>query len=116
MSEEKYISLAEVRELLAKESEERGERGIEFNPVQNSALMHAQTISKLDPEQAEEIASKVSQLEFFQSKAVPEYVAYKVADILPKYPVDVRAIFYKERISLEDSDVKNIIDIVVEYH
>ncbi|MGN1044882.1 MAG: RNA polymerase [Candidatus Methanomethylophilaceae archaeon] len=115
MSEEKYISLAEVRDLLAKESEERGECGIEFNPVQNSALMHAQTIARLDTEQAEELASKVAQLEFFQSKAVPEYVAYRVADILPKYPVDVRAIFSKERINLEDSDIKNIIDIVAEY-
>ena len=71
MSEEKYISLAEVRELLAKESEERGERGIEFNPVQNSALMHAQTISKLDPEQAEEIMRVINEVPSSSSSPRP---------------------------------------------
>ena len=33
MSEEKYISLAEIKDLLTAESEKRGENGIEFNPV-----------------------------------------------------------------------------------
>ena len=115
MSEEKYISLAEIKDLLTAESEKRGENGIEFNPVQKAALMHAQALVVLDADQTEEIISEVIQLDFFQSKSVPEYVAYRVADCLPKYPEEVRAIFSKERIPLENEDISSIIDIVAKY-
>ena len=76
---EKYISLAEVRELLTKENEKRE---VEFNAVQKSAMAHAQTISKISPEQAQEIVDEVLQVGDF----VTEAVAFKIADILPKYP------------------------------
>ena len=115
MSEEKYISLAEIKDLLTAESEKRGENGIEFHPVQKAALMHAQALVVLDADQTEELISEVVQLEFFQSKSVPEYVAYRVADCLPKYPEEVRAIFSKERIPLENEDINAILDIVAKY-
>ena len=115
MSEEKYISLAEIKDLLTAESEKRAENGIEFNAVQKSALMHAQTLAVLDADQTEELVSEVIQLDFFQSKSVPEYVAYRVADCLPKYPEEVRAIFSKERIPRENEDISSIIDIVAKY-
>ena len=44
-----------------------------------------------------------------------EVTSYKIADILPKYPEDVRAIFSKERINLESDDIQKILDIVAEY-
>ena len=115
MSEERYISLAEIKDLLTAESEKRGENGLEFNPVQKAALMHAQALVVLDADQTEEIISEVIQLDFFQSKSVPEYVAYRVADSLPKYPEEVRAIFSKERIPLENEDIDAIIEIVAKY-
>ncbi len=105
---EKYISLAEVRELLTEENEKRE---VEFNAVQKSAMAHAQTISKISPEQAQEIVDEVLQVGGF----VTEAVAFKIADILPKYPEDVRAIFAKERVTLEADDTNKILDIVAKY-
>ena len=39
----------------------------------------------------------------------------KIADILPKYPEDVRAIFSKERITLSNDQINQIIEIVGKY-
>ena len=106
MSEE-YISLAEVRDLLTEEMEKREE---EFNPVQKAALSHAQTIYKLSAEDSKSIREELMQIEF-----VTEPVAYKIADILPKYPEEVRAIFSKERVNLEEGDVNKILEIVAKH-
>ena len=56
------------------------------------------------------IIEEVSQLE-----EVSDAVAVKIADILPKYPEDVRAIFSKERIVLDNDKINEIIDIVAKY-
>lgn len=105
---EKYISLAEVRDLL---TEENDKREVEFNAVQKSAMVHAQTIAKISPEQAQEIVDEVLQLGDF----ITEAIAFKIADLLPKYPEDVRVIFAKERITLEADVTNKITDIVAKY-
>ena len=43
---------------------------------------------------------------------VSDSVALKIADLLPRYPEDVRAIFSKERVTLEPQQIQQIIDIV----
>ena len=103
---EQYVTLAEVKELLENEYDKRGD----LSTIQKAAMTHAQTIAKVTKEQAKEIVEKVQELEF-----VTEPTSYKIADILPKYPEDVRAIFSKERINLESDDIQKILDIVAEY-
>ncbi len=105
---EKYITLAEVRDLLTEEYEKR--EG-EFNAVQKAAMSHSQTIAKITAEEAEALVEEVSQLEF-----VTDAIAYKIADLLPVYSEDVHAIFQKERgINLSPEDIDSIIDIVSKY-
>ena len=115
---ERYVSLAEVRDLLTETSEARGGFGNPDEPdvhtqaeaIQKAALLHAQATAKLTKEQADEVIAKVRELDF-----VTETTSYKIADILPKYPEDVRAIFAKERITLEADDIQKILDICSEY-
>ena len=117
---ERYITLAEVNDLLteenAKRNEELGEDFEEdaFNPVQKSALMHAQTlvnnVHKISAEDAQAIVDEVSQID-----CVTDVAAYRIADLLPKYPVEVNAILSKERVNPSPEDIDKIIEIVAKY-
>lgn len=102
---ERYVSLAEVRDLLAAESERR-----ELLTSQKAALDHAQTVSTIPLDSAQKIIEEVSQIE-----DVTDAIAVKIADMLPQYPEDVRAIFQKERINLDPEKVDAIIAIVEKY-
>ena len=113
---ERYVTIAEVRELLEEVSESRkGTAGLlEDEDVllasQKAALDHAQKVSTISLEDANKIIEEVSQIE-----DVTDAIAVKIADILPKYPEDVRAIFSKERINLSSDKINQIIEIVGKY-
>ncbi|MBQ8179296.1 MAG: hypothetical protein IJ026_02470 [Candidatus Methanomethylophilaceae archaeon] len=102
---EQYVTLAEVRDLLAAEGEKR-----ELLTSQKAALDHAQTVSYLTLESTKDLVAEVSELE-----DVSDAVAVKIADLLPKHPEDVRAIFSKERITLDSDKINQIIEIVAKY-
>lgn len=102
---EQYVTLAEVRDLLAAEGEKR-----ELLTSQKAALDHAQTVCTISLESAKALIEEVSQLE-----EVSDAIAVKIADLLPQYPEDVRAIFSKERIVLDNAKIDEIIDIVAKY-
>lgn len=113
---ERYVTLAEVRDLLEEVAESRkGTAGVlEDEDVllasQKAALDHAQKVSNISLEDANKIIEEVSQIE-----EVTDVIAVKIADILPKYPEDVRAIFSKERINLSSDKINQIIEIVGKY-
>ena len=105
MEEVKYISLAEVKNLLEKEQKKR-----ELTYEQNLALDHAKHFTQLGVTKAKKMASELLKIE-----RISEPLAYKIVDILPMHPDEVRAIFAKERFTLEDSEIKKIIKIVEKY-
>ena len=102
---ERYVTLAEIKKLLLEESDKR-----ELLTSQKAALDHAQAVSYLSVEDTQSIVEEVSKLD-----KVTDRIAIKIADILPKYPNDVRAIFYKERFELTADDIQEILDIVAKY-
>ncbi|TQS79267.1 MAG: hypothetical protein A3205_00250 [Methanomassiliicoccales archaeon Mx-03] len=102
---EQYVTLAQVRELLEAEAEIRGYDNLLQS--QKAALDHAQTVCSISLEQANAIIDEVKQIDI-----VSDAVALKIADLLPRYPEDVRAIFSKERVTLEPQQIQQIIDIV----
>ena len=102
---ERYVTLAEIKRLLLEESDKR-----ELLTSQKAALDHAQAVSYLSVEDTQSIIEEVSKLD-----KVTDRIAIKIADILPKYPNDVRAIFYKERVELTADDIQEILDIVAKY-
>ena len=102
---EQYVTLAEVRELHEAEAENRGYDNLLQS--QKAALDHAQTVCSISLDQANAIIDEVKQIDI-----VTDAVALKIADLLPRYPEDVRAIFSKERVTLEPAQIQQIIDIV----
>ncbi len=102
---ERYVPLAEVRDLLAAAAEER-----ELLASQNAALTHAQAVCTISLDDAQKLIEEVSKLD-----DVTDAIAVKIADLLPQYPEDVRAIFQKERINLEKDQIDQIISIVEKY-
>ena len=102
---EQYVTLAQVRELLEAEAEIRGYDNLLQS--QKAALDHAQTVCSISLEQANAIIDEVKQIDI-----VSDAVALKIADLFPRYPEDVRAIFSKERVTLEPQQIQQIIDIV----
>ncbi len=102
---EQYVTVAEVRDLLMAEAEKRGSESLLAS--QKHALEHAQTVCSISLEQAQAIIDEVGQID-----VVSDSVAYKIADILPRHPEDVRAIFSKERVTLEQGTIEQIIAIV----
>jgi len=103
----KPVSLAEVKNILKKISKERKELLYE----QRIALEHAQKFAKLPVKKTEEMIKELQKLDFLQEKH-----AYKIADLLPKTADDVKTIFAKERITLGEDEIKNVLDIVGKYY
>ena len=107
MAEGKYVSVAEVKEMLTAENEKRGE----LIPSLKAAMNTAVDTCPLSKEQADEIIADLSLTE--DSRAM---IPVKIADTLPKYPVEVRAIFAKERgVTLSPDMIQQILDTVAEY-
>ncbi len=119
---EKYITLAEVKDILAEEQEKRlaeaGPQDSEVLPVEvfdqstKAAMEHAQKTARITAEQAVELKEAALGIKCVNNS---ESIACKIADILPEFPVDVRAIFSKERITLSDDDINEVLDLVSKY-
>lgn len=102
---QRHLSLAEVKNLLEKEQKKR-----ELTYEQKLALEHAKHFSKIGIAKGKEMAKELMKME-----RITEPFAYKIVDILPMYPEEVRAIFAKERYTLEEEEIKKILKIVEKY-
>ncbi len=106
MAEERLVTLAEVKEMLEHESKER----IELVNEQKVALDHASKFAKLPPKEAQKLLADLKELEF-----ISEPVAYRIVDICPQYPEEVRALFAKERLILDKKQIDQVIAAVKKY-
>jgi DNA-directed RNA polymerase subunit F len=102
---ERYVSLAEVNSLLAAE---KGKR--ELLALQNASAEHAKVMSRLPAEDAAKLIEELKSI-----PPVSDFTAVKIADVLPKFPVDLRAIFSKERVNLEPEAIEKILATVAKY-
>ncbi len=102
----RYLTLAEVKDILIKENEKREE----LSPLQKAALGHAEEFVVLSLDDTLKLVDELMALDF-----VDERHAVKIADILPTSPDQVRAIYAKEKIVLPPEQIKEILDIVAKY-
>jgi len=102
-----YVSLAEVKTILKKIEKDREEMTYE----QRNALDHANRFTKLSMTKTKELIKKLEKFDF-----VDEKQAIKIADLLPFDEDDVRAIYAKERSSLKEGEIKQILEVVGEYY
>ena len=106
-NEARPVSLSEVKNILRKLEKDRKE----LNYEQKIALEHANMFAKLPVKKTEEMIKELLKIEFIQG-----IHAYKIADILPKNEDDVKTIFAKERVTLDEKKIKNILEIVRKHY
>jgi DNA-directed RNA polymerase subunit F len=105
-NEQKPVSLSEVKSILKKIEKERKELSYE----QKIALEHSQKFARLPIKKTNDLIKELSEQGFLQESHV-----YKIVDLLPSKDDDVKTIFAKERITLNDSQIKKILEIVKKY-
>ncbi len=105
--QQRYVSLAEVKNILKKIEKERPELTYE----QRISLDHANKFAHLPLKKIQDLIKELQTLEFIEEKH-----AYKLADILPTQVDDVKAVFAKERFTLGEGEIKKIIEIVNKYY
>lgn len=103
--EERYVSLAEVRNLLEAEANRTA-----LSYDKRLALEHAKSFTYLEAEDAAQLVAELMKMEKIYAPR-----AYKIAEILPKDADEVRAIFAKDRFHLTDEEIRQILEIVASY-
>lgn len=105
MSEERYVSLAEVKEMMQEEAASR-----ELTQEQKLALDQSSKMARTDAETAKKLMKELSSIDF-----IAEGVAVKIADLMPTHADDIRVLFAKERIVLDKKQIEQIIKLVEKY-
>ncbi len=83
----------------------------ELNRIQRENLEFLRKNLKIkDKESFEELKKELSEVDSLKEKHV-----LKLLELLPTHEKEVKTILSKERIKLEDTEVKNIIDICQSY-
>jgi len=98
---DRLLSLADVRNLLTKVKKDR-----ELTYEQKATLEHAKRFARLPVKQTHRLVAKL------ERNGIAERVAYRIADLMPQHPDDVRAIYAKERTTLEPEQIDEIIKTV----
>jgi DNA-directed RNA polymerase subunit F len=106
---EELLTLAEVKEILSKIAEERREQDIEIAYGFRKALNHADQFSKTSGKKSRELVNKLLLLE--KMKPV---IAIRIADIMPQSRDEVRSIYAKEKYTLSNEELDQILDYVLE--
>ncbi|MFZ3058544.1 MAG: RNA polymerase Rpb4 family protein [Candidatus Methanoperedens sp.] len=107
---EDIMTLGEVRELLDEVKKERENESKELGYELRKAIAHAEIFTKLDSKNSRELMNELLKLE----KMKPE-IAVRIVDILPLTNDELRSIYAKERYTLSEAELKQILDLVAKY-
>jgi DNA-directed RNA polymerase subunit F len=99
------VPLARVKDLLADEATHR------TLPREAAlALQHAEQFARLPTEATDRLIAELRTLPF-----VDAAVAVKLADVLPQYPDEIRLLFSKERVVLDEAQITRLLEIVAQH-
>jgi DNA-directed RNA polymerase subunit F len=107
---EEILTLGEVRNLLEEVKEERSKEDKELGYELRKAISHAEIFAKLEAKKSRELMDELLKLE----KMKPE-IAVRIVDILPMTNDEVRSIYAKERYTLSEKELKDILELVTKY-
>jgi DNA-directed RNA polymerase subunit F len=99
------LPLATVKRMLAEEAALR--------PLPREALLaqqHAELFARLTPEQTDKLIAELMAFPF-----VDRPLAIKIADMLPQYPEEIRLLFAKERMVLEEAQITQLLELVAQH-
>jgi DNA-directed RNA polymerase subunit F len=105
---EENLTLSEVKDIL-KELKTPGpdEESYEFR----RALDHVTTFAKLTAAQSRQLVDALKNLEKMKAE-----IAIRIADIIPLSKDEVRSIYAKERFSLTEAELDEILDIIARFY
>ncbi len=104
------LTLSEVKNLLEDIRDERVKEDKELGYELRKAISHAEMFAKLEPGKSRELMDELLKLD----KMKPE-IAVRIVDILPLTNDEVRSIYAKERYTLSEKELKDILDLVMKY-
>ncbi len=107
---EELVTLPEVRDTLNGIKEEREKAGQEMRYEQKRAIGHANKFSKEGAQQSRSMVNELLTLEKMKLD-----IAIKIANLCPRTRDELRAIYAKERFTLNDAELKAILDVVAKY-
>jgi DNA-directed RNA polymerase subunit F len=107
---EDILTLSEVKNLLDEVKEERSNEDKELGYELRKAISHAEMFARLEPQKSREFMDELLKLE----KMKPE-IAVRIVDILPLTNDEVRSIYAKERYTLSEKELKDILELVIKY-
>ncbi len=107
---EEMLTLSEVKNLLENIRDERVKEDKELGYELRKAISHAEMFAKLEPGKSRELMDELLKLD----KMKPE-IAVRIVDILPLTNDEVRSIYAKERYTLSEKELKDILDLVMKY-
>ena len=104
---EKLLTLAETKDILNEVKEQRNQEQIELGYELRRAISHADTFTKIDSTKSLKLIEDLLKLE----KMKPE-IAYRLADIMPLSFDEIRSVYAKERFTLTETELSEILDII----
>ena len=107
---ESMLTLPEVKNILDNIKEEREKEGKELGYELRKAISHAEMFSRISAKKSRELVNELLKLE----KMKPE-IAIRIADILPLSNDEIRTIYAKERYTLSEDELKQILELVIKY-
>jgi DNA-directed RNA polymerase subunit F len=106
---EELLTLPEVKGMLHEIMEERLNSEEELGYELRKAINHAEMFSKTTPEKARDLVNKLLELE----KMKPE-IAIRMADIMPQSRDELRSLYAKERFTLTEEELDEMLNLVEE--
>lgn len=107
---EEYVTLAEVKEELNQQAEQRADDDREMAYELRTAIDHANEFAVLETDEAKDLLDELEGLE-----KVDSFVAHKIVDLLPEDRDQLRAVYAKERYSVSSDELDEILNIVAKY-
>ena len=99
------VPLSRVKELLAEEATRR------TLPREASlALQHAEQFARLANEATEKLIAELRTV-----PSVDAALAVKLADTLPQYPEEIRLLFSKERVVLDEAQIARLLELTAQH-
>ena len=99
------VPLADVRKML---TDEAGRRTLPREAL--LAQQHAELFAPLTPEDIKKLVGELRALPFVDAN-----LAVKIADVLPQYPEEIRLLFAKERVVLEEEQLTKLLELIAQY-
>ncbi len=107
------MTLAEAKEMLTTPRDDvagKKEGDNEMRYERRKAYEHTTKFAKLGAEESRTLITQLLEL-----PKMKEEIAVRIADLLPKSKDEVRAVYAKERFTLTEEDIEEILDCVAKH-